>query len=199
VLGYSSMAQLGFITLGIFALGQTEGAQGALLQMFQHGLVVAPLFFIIALLLDRTGTEDLREMGGVAFRAPVLATLFLIVALATLAMPGSANFAGEFLILLGVFNAKLAIAVIASLGVALASVYMLRAFIRSMHNRVHGVADPYDISPRDGLILVPLVAVILAFAVYPQQALDSSERTVSRVVAAAAPDREATASQGVTP
>jgi NADH-quinone oxidoreductase subunit M len=199
VLGYSSMAQLGFITLGIFALGQAAGAQGALLQMFQHGLVVAPLFFIIALLLDRTGTEDLREMGGVAFRAPVLATLFLIVALATLAMPGSANFAGEFLILLGVFNAKLAIAVIASLGVALASVYMLRAFIRSMHNRVHGNADPYDISPRDGLILVPLVVVILAFAVYPQQALDSSERTVSRVVAAAAPDREATASQGVTP
>jgi NADH-quinone oxidoreductase subunit M len=199
VLGYSSMAQLGFITLGIFALGQAAGAQGALLQMFQHGLVVAPLFFIIALLLDRTGSEDLREMGGVAFRAPVLATLFLIVALATLAMPGSANFAGEFLILLGVFNAKQAIAVIASLGVAMASVYMLRAFIRSMHNRVSGDADPYDISPRDGLILVPLVAVILAFAVYPQQALDSSERTVSRVVAAAAPDREATASQGVTP
>ena len=69
-------------------------------------------------------------MGGVAFRAPVLATLFLIVALATLAMPGSANFMGEFYILLGVFNAKLAIAIIASTGVALASVYMLRAFIR---------------------------------------------------------------------
>jgi NADH-quinone oxidoreductase subunit M len=199
VLGYSSMAQLGFITLGIFALGQAAGAQGALLQMFQHGLVVAPLFFIVALLHDRTGSEDLREMGGVAFRAPVLATLFLIVALATLAMPGSANFAGEFLILLGVFNAKLAIAVIASLGVAMASVYMLRVFIRSMHNRVRGDATPYDLSPRDGLILVPLVVIILAFAVYPQQALDSSERTVARVVAAAAPDREATAQRAVTP
>src|SRR3954471_14098717 len=83
ILGYSSMAQLGFITLGIFALGQTAGAQGSLLQMVNHGLVVAPLFFIIALLTERTGSEDLRDMGGVAFRAPVLAALFLIVSLAT--------------------------------------------------------------------------------------------------------------------
>ncbi|MBA3408733.1 MAG: NADH-quinone oxidoreductase subunit M, partial [Solirubrobacterales bacterium] len=113
ILGYSSVAQLGFITLGIFALGQAAGPQGALLQMVNHGLVVAPLFFIAALLVERTGSEDIREMGGVAFRAPVLSTLFLIVALATLAMPGSANFAGEFLILLGLFNTKLVIAIIA--------------------------------------------------------------------------------------
>ena len=75
-------------------------------------------------------------MGGVAFRAPVLAALFLIVALATLAMPGSSNFVGEFLILLGVFDAKIVIAFVASAGVVLASVYMLRMFIRAMHNRV---------------------------------------------------------------
>ena len=100
-------------------------------------MVVAPLFFIIALVAERAdGSEDMRELGGVAFRAPVLATLFLIVALATLAMPGSANFAGEFLILLGVFNSELAIAIIASTGVAMASVYMLRAYIRTMHNRL---------------------------------------------------------------
>ena len=82
--------------------------------MVNHGLVVAPLFFIVALLAGaRRRSEDLRDMGGIAFRAPVLTTLFLIVALATLAMPGSANFVGEFLILLGVFNAKLVIAIIA--------------------------------------------------------------------------------------
>ena len=75
-------------------------------------------------------------MGGIAFRAPVLAALFLIVALATLAMPGSSNFVGEFLILLGVFKAKLVIAIVAFTGVVLASVYMLRLFIRAMHNRV---------------------------------------------------------------
>ena len=117
----------------------------------------------------------------------MLSTLFLIVALATLAMPGSANFAGEFLILLGLFNAKLVIAIIAFTGVAMASVYMLRAFIRAMHNRVGEKVRSFDLSVRDGLVLVPLVIVILAFAVYPQQALKSSEATVERVVGTAAP------------
>jgi NADH-quinone oxidoreductase subunit M len=182
ILGYSSVAQLGFITLGIFALGEAAGAQGALLQMVNHGLVVAPLFFIIALLVERTGSEDIRDMGGVAFRAPVLSSLFLIVAFATLAMPGSANFAGEFLILIGLFNTKLAIAVIAFTGVAMASVYMLRAYIRAMHNRVGAGVKSFDINVRDGLVLVPLVLVIIAFAVYPQQALDHSEPTVEKVV-----------------
>ena len=128
ILGYSSVAQLGFITLGIFALdGAGQGAQGALLQAVNHGLVVAPLFFVIALLAERAeGSEDIRDYGGIAFRAPVLAVLFLIVALATLAMPGSANFAGEFLILLGAFTTSKAIAIVASLGVMLASVYALR-------------------------------------------------------------------------
>ena len=137
VLGYSSVAQLGFIVLGIFAFDpEGRGGQGAVLQMVNHGLVVAPLFFIIALLAERAnGSEDIRDMGGLAFRAPVLATLFLISALATLAMPGSANFAGEFLILLGLFETKLAMAIIAFTGVAMASVYMLRFYIRTMHNR----------------------------------------------------------------
>src|SRR3954465_14545906 len=136
VAGYSSVAQLGFVTLGIFAL-RSEGAQGALIQMVNHGLVVAPLLLIIGLLAARTqGSEDIRDMGGIAFRAPLLASLFLIVALANLAMPGATNFVGEFLILLGVFNAKLAICVVAFTGVALAAVYTLRMYVRTMHNRV---------------------------------------------------------------
>ena len=87
IAGYSSVAQLGFITAGIFAL-RADGSDGAILQMVNHGLVVAPIFIIVAILVERTGTEDIREMGGMALRAPVLAALFLIVALATLAMPG---------------------------------------------------------------------------------------------------------------
>src|SRR6202012_3432288 len=88
IAGYSSIAQLGFITLGIFSL-RPEGAQGALIQMVNHGLVVAPLLFIVALLAARAGgSEDIRDMGGIAFRAPVLATLFLVIAMANLAIPG---------------------------------------------------------------------------------------------------------------
>jgi NADH-quinone oxidoreductase subunit M len=188
IVGFSSVAQLGFITLGIFAFQQT-GIQGALLQMVNHGLVTAPLFLIIALVAARTGgSEDLRDMGGTAFRAPVLAAVFLIVALATLAMPGSSNFVGEFLILLGVFNSKVVIAIVAFTGVALASVYMLRAFIRMMHNRVAPKTDPREISLRDGLVLVPLVLAILALSVYPQVALKKSEPTVKQTVLLSKPN-----------
>jgi NADH-quinone oxidoreductase subunit M len=120
-------------------------------------------------------------MGGIASRAPVLAALFMIVTLATLAMPGSANFAGEFLILLGLFNSKMAIAFIASIGVILASVYALRMYIRSMHNRAGPAVDSFDLSVRDALVLVPLVLAIIAFAVYPQQAVKAGEPAVKAV------------------
>jgi NADH-quinone oxidoreductase subunit M len=178
ILGYSSVAQLGFITLGIFSL-QDAGAQGGLLQAVNHGLVVAPAFLILALLAVRAGgSEDIRDMGGIALRAPVLAALFLIVALANLAMPGSSNFVGEFLILLGVFNAKIVIAMVAFTGVALASVYTLRFFIRAMHNRVGPRAASREISFGDGLVVAPLVALIVALSLYPQLALHKSEDSV---------------------
>ena len=183
IAGYSSVAQLGFITLGIFSLN-SQGAQGALLQMVNHGLVVAPLLFIVGLLAQRAGgSEDVRQMGGLAFRAPVLASLFLVVALATLAIPGSSNFVGEFLILLGVFKAKLAIAIIAFSGVVLASVYALRLFIRAMHNRVGPASDSREIGFLDGAVLAPLIAVIVFLALYPQLALHRSERSVKAAVA----------------
>ena len=185
IAGYSSVAQLGFITLGIFALNP-QGAQGALLQMVNHGLVVAPLLFIVALLAQRAnGSEDVREMGGIAFRAPVLATVFLVVALATLAIPGSSNFVGEFLILLGVFKAKLAIAIIAFSGVVMASVYALRLFIRAMHNRVGKSVSSREISVLDGAVLAPVLVVIVLLALYPQFALHRSEGSVKAAVASA--------------
>ena len=185
VVAYSSVAQLGFITLGIFSL-RPQGGQGALLQMLNHGLVTAPLFFIVAALAARCGgSEDIREMGGLAFRAPVLAALFLIVALATLAIPGSSNFVGEFMILLGVFKAKLAIAVIAFLGVIGAAVYSLRVYIRTMHNPLGPRAQSREISLRDGLAIVPLVVVILALAFYPQFGLRRSEPSVQATMAPA--------------
>ena len=174
IAGYSSVAQLGFITLGIFAL-KPQGAQGALLQMVNHGLVVAPLFFIILLLSERAGgSEDIRDMGGMAFRAPVLATFFLIVTLATLAMPGSGNFIGEFLILLGVFKSKIVFSIIAFSG--------RRDGERLRAARLH----PHDAQPRrpDGCARASCVSatascssrcslVILFFALYPQLALQA--------------------------
>ncbi|MEA2286205.1 MAG: NADH-quinone oxidoreductase subunit [Solirubrobacteraceae bacterium] len=185
ILGYSSVAQLGFIVVGIFSL-RPEGAQGAILQAVNHGLVVVPAFFIVALLAARAGgSEDLRDMGGLALRAPVLTTMFLIVTLANLAMPGSSNFAGEFLILLGVFQSKIVFAFIASAGVVMAAVYSLRLFIRAMHNRLGPRATSSEMTVRDGIVLVPLVLAILALALYPQVALHKGERAVTSAIAPA--------------
>ncbi len=185
ILGYSSVAQLGFIVLGIFALN-SQGAQGAILQAFNHGLVVAPAFFIVALLASRSdGSEDIRDMGGIATRAPVLATFFLIITFATLAMPGSSNFVGEYFILLGVFQDHVAIAIVASSGVVMAAVYALRLFIRAMHNRTGPRVEPAEMTTRDGLVLIPLVLAILAISLYPQFALHRSEPTVSSIAPSA--------------
>jgi NADH-quinone oxidoreductase subunit M len=185
VVAYSSVAQLSFITLGIFSL-RPEGAQGALLQMVNHGLVTAPLFFIVAGLAVRAGgSEDLRDMGGIAFRAPVLAALTLVVVLATLAMPGSSNFVGEFMILLGVFKTKGAISVIAFLGVIGASVYALRMFITAMHNRVGPKVSSYEIGLSEAVAIAPLVLIILVLAFYPQFGLRRSESSVKATIAPA--------------
>jgi NADH-quinone oxidoreductase subunit M len=187
ILGYSSIAQLGFITLGIFAIEGT-GAQGAILQSVTHGLVTLPALFILVLLAERAGgSEDIRDMGGIAFTAPILATFFVITSFALLAMPGSPNFVGEFMILLGVFKTKLAIAVIASLGVVLAAVYALRLFIAAAHNRVGKDVQGREMSFAEGLVLVPLVLVIVALGLYPQFALERGERAAT---AAVAPARE---------
>lgn len=182
IAGYSSVAQLGFITAGIFAL-RADGSDGAILQMVNHGLVVAPIFIIVALLVERTGSEDIREMGGMALRAPVLAALFLIVALATLAMPGSANFVGEFYILNGLFQAKIVFACVAISGVAMSAYYALRLYQGTMHNRQPEGLLSREIGLRDGLVLAPLVLCILALALYPQLVLERTAPTVDQTVA----------------
>ncbi|MGE5407334.1 MAG: complex I subunit 4 family protein, partial [Syntrophothermus sp.] len=190
IAGYSSVAQLGFITAGIFAL-RADGSDGAVLQMVNHGLVVAPIFVIVALLAERTGTEDIREMGGMALRAPILAALFLIVALATLAMPGSANFIGEFYILNGLFQSKIVFACIAISGVAMSAYYALRLYQGTLHNRKPEGLLAREIGLRDGIVLAPLVLCILGLALYPQLVLHrtdpSVEQTVAKVTGGKAP------------
>jgi len=196
ILGYSSVAQLGFITLGVFALNP-QGAQGAILQAFNHGLVVAPAFFIVALLASRAGgSQDIRDMGGIGMRAPVLATLFLIVTFATLAMPGSSNFVGEFYILLGVFTEKIVIAIVASTGVVLAAVYALRMYITTTHNRTGARVESRELTVREGVVLVPLVVLIIAIALFPQFGLQRSEKTVSAVTAPLAAQQSAAEAPG---
>jgi NADH-quinone oxidoreductase subunit M len=152
--------------------------------MVNHGLVVAPLFVIVAILAERSGSEDLREMGGMAMKAPVLAALFLIVTLATLAMPGSANFVGEFYILNGLFDSKIVFAFVAISGVAMSAYYALRLYQRTMHNRRPEGLESREIGWRDGAVLVPLVLCIIGLALYPQLILKRTDPSVAKSVAA---------------
>ena len=208
VVAYSSIAQLGFIVLGIFALDD-KGAQGAVLQMVNHGIVVVALFLIIGVVAARAhGSESLAELGGMAFRAPVLATLFLIVALATLAMPGSANFMGEILILFGAFENKLVYGLVASVGVVLAAVYMIRVFQRVMHYRTGPAVESREIDGLNLAAIAPLVALIIALGLYPHFIADRTEDATTASIApakevaeivAARDDRERAARVEATP
>jgi NADH-quinone oxidoreductase subunit M len=189
IIGYSSIAQLGFVLLGIFSLG-AKGAEGAVLQMINHGLVVIGLLLIVGFLSIRVGSERLSEMGGLARNAPIFAALFLIVSLATLAMPGSPNFVGEVYILFGAFDAHLAWGAVATLGVMLAAVYTLRLFQRSMHNRGSAgdelTAERSRELSRDELaLLLPSVLIVLALAIYPQFVVERVEPAAKSAAAAA--------------
>jgi NADH-quinone oxidoreductase subunit M len=187
VLAYSSIAQLGFIVLGIFAF-EEKGAQGALFQMLNHGLVTVALFLIVGVIAVRArGSESLAELGGMAFRAPVLAALFLITALATLAMPGSGNFIGEILVLFGAFEDKLVYGLVASAGVALAAVYMIRLYQGTMHGRAGPAVESREIDTVNLAAVAPLVAIVIALGLYPNFVVHRTERdttqNIARVVA----------------
>jgi NADH-quinone oxidoreductase subunit M len=184
ILGYSSVAQLGFITLGIFSL-RPDGADGAVLNMVNHGLVIAPLMLIAVLLVARTGTDDITRMGGLAMRAPVLAALFLIATLALLAMPGSANFIGEFYILNGTFQEKIVFAFVAAVGIALSAYYALRLYQHAMHNRKPDGIESREIGLREGAVVGGLVACIVAIALYPGLILHRADHSVSGQLASA--------------
>ncbi len=135
--------------------------------MVNHGLVVAPLMLIAVLLVERTGTDDIRKMGGLATRAPVLAALFLIATLALLAMPGSANFIGEFYILNGIFQEKIVYAFIAVIGIVLSAYYALRLYQHAMHNRKPDGIESREVGPLRGAILAGLIACIVGLALWP--------------------------------
>ena len=188
VLAYSSIAQLGFIVLGIFAF-EEKGAQGALFQMLNHGLVVVPLFLIVGVIALRAGgSESLRELGGMAFRAPVLAGLFLVTALATLAMPGSSNFVGEILILFGTFEDNLVYGLVASAGVVLAAVYMIRVYQGTMHGRVGPAVASREIDGVNLAAIAPLVAIVIALGVYPHFVVNRTEDATAKSVSAVHPE-----------
>jgi len=208
LLAYGSMSHMGFILLGIFALN-VPALQGSLIQMINHGISTGALFLIAGMLIARTGRADTDGYGGAAARAPTLAAAAMIVALSSLALPGTNGFIGEFLILLGTFQARPAAAVLAAFGVVAAAAYLLAFIGRIFHGPVRdGLASMADLRREELAILVPLIAVIFWVGLYPRPLLARSEATVRALLANAAASaapaparhgRDAAASQGAHP
>ncbi len=186
LVAYSSLAHLGFIVLGIMAFNETAG-QGAVLQMVNHGIVTAAAFAIVGIVARaRRGDEEMDEISGLANGAPWLAGIFLVVTMAALAIPGSNAFVGEFFILVGVFQERPLLAVLACIGVVYASVYMLRLYQSSMNGPKRGDADQAELGWRDSLYLLPLVAAMLLIALWPASITGSTKESVKSTVAAPA-------------
>jgi NADH-quinone oxidoreductase subunit M len=175
VIAYSSLAQMGLITLGLFAANDF-GYDGAVLQMVNHGLVSATLFLLAGSIERRTTTGDFALLGGMARGRPALATLLMTTGIIALAVPGSSAFAGEFLILAGVFRQGWGWAVVGAVAIVLAAMYMLRLISAVLHERQgSAVTDAaLDLRPAELSILVPLVACLLALSVWPAAISDRS-------------------------
>ena len=168
VIAYSSLAQMGLITLGLFATNQL-GVDGAVLQMVNHGLISATLFLLAGAIERRTATGEFLLLGGMARGRPALATVLMVTGVIALAVPGSSAFAGEFLVLAGVFQQHWLYAVVGAAAIVLAAMYMLRLISGVLHRDVgSAVSDAaLDLRPAELAIVVPLVGALLALSVWP--------------------------------
>ncbi len=205
LLAFSSLSHLGFIGLGIFALDRVA-IQGSILQMVNHGLSAGALFLIVAMIAARVGTFDISALGGLARRWPVLTGCAVLATFSLLGLPGLNGFVGEFLILLGTFRTQRTLAIIATFGVLLAAIYLLRLFRRTLYGveraptgsaaEVARAAEAgrmvgRDLSPRELAALAPLLALIVWFGVYPAPFLRRTEGAVERLVASVTVERGA--------
>ena len=168
VVAYSSLAQMSLITIGLFALDDL-GSSGAILHMVNHGLISAALFLLAGAVERRTATGEFVRLGGMARGRPALATLLMVTGIIALAVPGSSAFAGEFLILAGIFDDGWAWAAIGAVAIVVAAMYMLRLISGVLHQDV-GPAVPdeaLDLRPAELAVIVPLVGCLLALSVWP--------------------------------
>jgi NADH-quinone oxidoreductase subunit M len=183
LLAYSSLAQIGFIALGTFALN-SQGLAGGVIQMVNHGLIIAAQFFLVGWLYERRGTWQLPHIRGLQLPAPVLAGVFTVVMMASVGLPGLNGFVGEFLILLGTFLAHRWWAVVAVSGVVIAAVYLLWAYQRGFHGEP-SAADraTRDLGWSERLVVAPLVVLIVVLGVFPKPVLDRITPSVNQLVA----------------
>jgi NADH-quinone oxidoreductase subunit M len=203
LIAYSSVAHMGYVTMGIFTLN-TQGLQGAVFQMFSHGLVSGALFLCVGVVYDRLHTREIAAYGGLVNRMPAYAAVFMVMTMANVGLPGTSGFIGEFLTLSAAFQVNTWVAAFAALGVILSAAYALWLFRRVVWGSLTkaNLKAMMDLSPREVAILAPLVVLVILFGVYPMPVLDATAASLEallRSVHAAIDAAGQTASAGPLP
>ena len=183
LIAYSSVAHMGFVTLGIFTFNK-QGIEGSMFQMISHGIISAALFLCVGVLYDRTGSRMIKSFGGVVNYLPNFSLIFIIFVLGALGLPGTTGFIGEFLILLGAFKINYLVAILASTGVVLCAAYMLwmakRVVFGNANNAV--VTKLKDINFLEATILIVLCLVSIIFGFYPEPLLNTMDISVNGII-----------------
>ena len=169
LVAFSSVSHLGYVMLGMFALN-TQGVQGSIYQMLNHGISTGSLFLIVGMIYERRHTRMISDFGGISKVMPVFAVFFMIVTLSSIGLPGTNGFVGEFLILLGAFQANIVYGVLAAAGVILGAAYMLWMFQRVMFGKITNPKNEglKDLNAREVITLIPMVALIFVMGIYPK-------------------------------
>ncbi|WP_427023166.1 NADH-quinone oxidoreductase subunit M [Aureimonas ureilytica] len=183
LIAYSSVAHMGFVTMGIFAANE-QGVQGAIFQMLSHGLISGALFLCVGVVYDRMHTRDIAAYGGLVHRMPAYAAMMLLFTMGNVGLPGTSGFVGEFLTLMGVFRSNSWVAIFAATGVILSAAYALWLYRRV----VLGVLDKenlktiLDLTPREKVLLYPLAVLTVFFGVYPMPVFNVTAASVEHLL-----------------
>jgi NADH-quinone oxidoreductase subunit M len=183
LIAYSSVAHMGFVTMGIFAV-TAQGVAGGIFQMISHGIVSAALFLCVGVIYDRMHTREIAAYGGLVNRMPLYAFVFMVFALANVGLPGTSGFVGEFLALIGTFRVNNWVATLATLGTILSAAYMLWLYRKVIFGKLEkpSLFHITDIGWREIVVLAPLVVLTILFGVYPKPVLDLSSASVSQLI-----------------
>ena len=183
LIAYSSVAHMGFVTLGIFTI-QQQGIEGSIIQMISHGLVSAALFLCVGVVYDRMHSRLISNYGGIVTIIPKYSILFMIFTLAALGLPGTSGFIGEFLILMGAFKDNFLVAVIASLGVIIGAAYMLWLYKRVIFGKLINLElkEMTDLNKSELFILISLAIPTLIFGFYPEPLINTIEVSIEDLI-----------------
>jgi len=183
LIAYSSVAHMGFVTMGIFTFTE-QGIQGGIFQMLSHGLISSALFLSVGVVYDRLHTREISVYGGVVKKMPVFAALFLIFTMANVGLPGTSGFVGEFLSLIGAFRINIYVAILATTGVILSAAYALWLYKRVVFGVItnKAIEELKDINAREYVILFPLAFLIILFGVYPNLIIELTSASTSNLI-----------------